>query len=103
MHSVKISFLNSGGLLTSSVIQNICIWWPNWYQNRWPRTVYDCWPAIFSVGFFGLSPFFTRPCYGFLSVLPSVRPSVSRKVCPRRRAVSLRQLSFLLLMCLLSK
>ena len=30
------------------------------------------------------------PCYGFLSVLPSV----SRKVCPRRRAVSLRQLSF---------
>jgi len=25
----------------------------------------------------------------------SVRPSVSRKVCPRRRAVSLRQLSFL--------
>jgi len=40
-------------------------------------------------------PFFTRdayciarPCYGFLSVLPSVRPSVSRKVCPRHRAVS---------------
>ena len=32
-----------------------------------------------------------RPCYGFLSV----RQSVSRKVCPRRRAVSLRQLSFL--------
>jgi len=32
-----------------------------------------------------------RPSYGFLSV----RLSVSRKVCPRRRAVSLRQLSFL--------
>jgi len=47
-------------------------------------------------------PFFTcdayciaRPCYGFLSVLLSVHPSVSHKVCPRRHAVSLRQLSFL--------
>ena len=40
-----------------------------------------------------------RPCYGFLSVLPSVHPSVSRKVCPRHRAVSLRQLRFLFCTC----
>jgi len=82
--------------------QNTCIWWPRWYQNRWPHTVYDRWPAIFSVGFFGLSPFYAwRILHSTsllrLSVRPSsVRPSVSRKVCPRRRAVSLRQLSFLL-------
>ena len=57
MHCVEISFLNSDCLLTSSVIQNTCIWWPHWYQNRWPCTVYDRWPAIFSVGCFGLSSF----------------------------------------------
>jgi len=91
MHSVEISFLNSDCLLTSSVIQNACIWWPHWYQNRWPPTVYDRWPAIFSVGFFGLSAFFTReaycivrPCYGFLSVHRSLVKcvlGVARSLC----------------------
>jgi len=93
MHSVEISFLDSDCLLTSSVIQNTCIWWPHCI---WPLASY-----LFR-WFLRSQPFFTRdayciarPCYGFLSVLPSVRPSVSRKVCPRRRGVSLRQLSSL--------
>jgi len=60
-------------------IQNTCIWWPHWYQNRWPCTVYDRWPAIFSVGFFGLSPFYAWRILHSTSLLRlSVRPSV----CP---------------------
>ena len=92
MHSVKISFLNSDCLLTSSLIQNTCNWWPHWYQNRWRPTVYGRWPAIFSVGFF----YARRILHSASFLRLSVRPSVSRKVCPRRCAVCLRQLSFLL-------
>ena len=67
-------------------------------------TSYSIWPLVSYLfrWFLRSQPFFerdayctARPCYSSLSVLPSVRPSVSRKVCPRCRAVSLRQLSFL--------
>jgi len=73
-------------------------------------TSYNIWPlASYLLRWFLRSqPFFyarrilhNTSCYGFLSVLPSVRPSVSRKVFPSRRAVSLRQLSFLFYLAVL--
>ena len=105
MHSVEISFLNN--------ILIVC-WLLQLYKTPAfggplvPKSVtsysYSIWPLASYLfrWFLRSQPFFTRdaycitrPCYSFLSVLPSLRPSVSRKVCPRRRAVSLRQVSFL--------
>jgi len=103
MHSVEISFLNSDCLLTSSLYKTPAFVGPigtkigDLVQYMTVRQL--SFPMVSSVSalfYAGRIPYcIARPCYGFLSILPSVHPSVSHKVCPRRRAVSLRQLSFL--------
>ena len=103
MHSVEISFLNSDCLLTSSVTQHLYFPFVSPIGTKIGDLVQYMtvgqlsFPLVSSVSalFTRDTYYIARPCYGFLSCLPSVRPSVSGKVCPRRRAVSLRQLSFL--------